>query len=383
MKTKKYGSKSTALLGAIAMVMIAVVSIVGVTFAWFTASPDPRVTGINAQVQGAETLLISQVNVDGTFRRTVLWTDITGVTAQAFASRKTAGALTSVTPLANPNGTLNLDPNSLHGLIQFQEGMEFCPNLFEAWWIVTDEATRDDILDGTFGDDSTPTTAAVLAAKEVQVLFSETGWESNPALKWYTYEREATSGNWIYFPLFFRSLTGITDIYIELPSAVGNITGEGTLVNTMGNSTLARQLIDQSIRMAFIQNALTVPSQDYVQTAMQTVYQPRLSPSTTTGSGAFLGDLLGERGGGHIVPNLYSTKTFADGSTTITGAAGRNLIHIGSAPEFDADDTSTTVAIGVYIWIDGNDIYNTSFAANSDFLAQIQFFGIARPTTTP
>jgi len=39
---KLKGNKTAALLGAIAMVMIAVVSIVGVTFAWFTASPLHR-----------------------------------------------------------------------------------------------------------------------------------------------------------------------------------------------------------------------------------------------------------------------------------------------------------------------------------------------------
>jgi hypothetical protein len=373
MKTRKM-NKGTALLGAIAMVMIAIVSIVGVTFAWFSASPDPRVTGINAEVAGAETLLISQNGLEGTFRRTVTWAEINGTATTnggPHASRLIPNQLTSVTPRALANGDLYIESDENN--LEFMGGMIFSEALFTTWFNAN-EPTRDDVLGGTFGTAA----AAFDRAKEINVNFNNTNWETSPALAWYTYDGSPVSTGWIYFPLFFRSLTGAVDIYLQLPTAVDS-TASGTFVNSSGNATVARRLIGQSIRMAFIQNENDIDSM-----LRQTVYQPILSPSVNPQAENFLGDLLGDRGGGHIVPNLYNTQKWADGNTTITGGGGLPLIHIGTAPEFVMGSASTTVQIDVYIWVCGNDIYNTTFAANSDFLAQIQFFGIQRPIiTTP
>jgi len=375
---KLKGNKTAALLGAIAMVMIAVVSIVGVTFAWFTASPDPRVMDIRAEVKGADTLLISHNGTDGSFKRTVAWGEITG--ANGHASSTVEGELSSVTP------KVDFDNNNAFvltgGVLNFaEEGMVFSNAFFDKWF-TDNEDTRDAVLGEVF--------ATALEARDtargLNINYALAGWQDNAEnkaiLTWYDYAPNLApgnqSGNWFYFPLFFRSLTGTTDIYLELPSAENINTGiDGTYVNTEDhNASDARKLVSQSIRFAFVQGTNV------------TVYQPRTANLATANDNFYIGDLLGERGGGNIVPNLYTFVTWEDGVTNIEGSAGRRLIHIGVADEFDGTTTisaeETTAEIGIYIWIDGNDIYNTSFVANSIFEAQIQFFGIRQPEdTTP
>jgi len=376
MKKKFKGNKTAALLGAIAMVMIAVVSIVGVTFAWFTASPDPRVTGIQASVAGADTLLMSHLNAEGTFRSTVTWGEISGLTSAKHTAALIADKLSPVTPIALANNKLDLAAGTLHETLKFVGGMEFDETLFEEWF---DEADSAEIL-AVLGAAYTVINAEVIeAAQNVELLYSDLAWASSAkavALTWYKYGSQIsnTSGNWYYFPLFFRSLSGDTDIYLELPT---NYNGtEFTFVDTEMNNTLGRQLISQSIRFAFVQNAYTVGT--YNEPATGFVYKPYPERSDNSQAAGFLGDLAGERGGGNIVPNLYETTLHGAGEQINTSYGERNLLKVGFAPEYDDENPFTTVCIGVYIWVDGNDIYNTSFSADSLFLAQLSFFGIKR-----
>ncbi|MCL2630526.1 MAG: hypothetical protein FWD49_03245 [Firmicutes bacterium] len=381
MKKNKFMNKGTALFGAIAMVMIAVVSIVGVTFAWFSASPDPRVTGIRAEVAGAETLQISHLGTDGTFSRILTWTSIsTNPHAQANLPAK----LTSVTPQANrTTGEVEL---GLNNRLQFYgDGMEFCPDLFEDWF-VANETTRDTVLGETFATYD----LAIDKAMEMGIIYSglPSTWANHPAFNWYKYKGGVLSyattpgtgdGGWYFFPLFFRASSD-TDIYIALPTADGG--HDNTFADSRENGTIARQIISQSVRFAFVHNGETV------------VYkpQPEIVGGTNAGAAANLtGDLLDTRGGGNIVPNIYNAHTWASVAGTIPSTdivkggpevSGANLLKIGTTDAFDDSTTAlaeeTTTRIDIYIWVDGNDIYNTNFAANSNFIAQLQFYGIAK-----
>jgi|GEM_PF-2204067 len=469
--TKKKNStmkRTSALFGAIAMVMVAVFMIVGVTFAWFTTAADPRVSQISARVTGAGNLMIS-TRRDGSFTQNLEWDRITGVdnTNQRHAQTRTSidEGLTPVTPIAIDRVSAYEDAGNWysgaitgHDLditnvaqpavvaeqsnrLTFAEGMAWNDGLFSNWFNNYFVGTMVDGTAITAGDfaqvravqmlnpyahDLTGGTLGTIGTRELAP-----GAGTDHLLDWgsgrfYSYSALHTpmsgdgsiattitdDSNFIFFPLYFRSTVPM-NIYLDLhhnPSALTEERGaRGDSSRTYFRSDnpsniFPQDLLDLSLRVAFFQHAITgatVINPDATTPAANldrlTVFRPNTDMTGRFTVGAaenFRGNAVDAQGGGHIIHDIYDVETHATAvqHTAIPGSPAGRRLPIGRTVPYNtaaaggvATSNYTITRVDVYIWVDGNDLFNTPHVANSIFEANLQFHGreAAMPATDP
>jgi len=98
-----------------------------------------------------------------------------------------------------------------------------------------------------------------------------------------------------------------------------------------------------------------------------TIYDPYLQKA------AIQGDLLGNAGGGHVIEGLYDSPNYYKYSLAPV-VEGVKRIPLGVCDKAEGLEPKVT-AIRIYIWVEGNDLDNTSFVAGGNFVAGLRFYG--------
>jgi len=186
----------------------------------------------------------------------------------------------------------------------------------------------------------------------------------------------STDSSFIFFPLFFRSASP-RDISLVLnPNQERGDNNRYSHFSFSPNDLqdyFPQEILHLPLRVAFYQHAVgSIPSQ-------LTVFRPN---SDLTGifdgknADDFRGDLIGSRGMGHIVPNIYNSYTWCD----VVLANGNKRLQIGRTTAFDASQANmnmndTITRIDVYIWVEGNEEFSSPIIASSVFDMNLRFYG--------
>jgi len=337
--------KKSLLFSAAAMVLVSLVAVTGVTFAWFSAARNPSVNQIDAKVTSSGSLLIA-TNYSGTYKPNLTFREILDANQHLEDI-----SLNAVTPKAGPDKKV-IAANE--GVVAFASGMEFSDELFKAWYI-----DDNNILDPQGLEQDADYIIALEAMRQ------------NPNLavagQFYDYVDDMPP-TLIAFTLYFRASEDM-DIYLDLPETENAL--NGTYFNskdrTLGSNntnTVAQQDLQYSLRAGFVSGA---PSSNGAIAAGQamTIYDPYQTHA------ALQGDLLGDKGGGNIIEGLYDSIQY---STSLPRVEGVLRIKIGTCNKATGEYPDVT-GIRIYIWVEGNDLDNTSFVAGGNFAASLRFYG--------
>ena len=195
---------------------------------------------------------------------------------------------------------------------------------------------------------------------------------------------EVITDHYMYFPLFFRANQRM-NVYLNLatandqtPASLNASYFRSDLDTQLSVNTVARQHLQESLRMGYVTGKGKTPTptvdEDYANTVVAgstlTVYEPHPQKNAP-----YKGNVTGGNSGGNIIENLYSTVTWDDLDGSAVAPHRANQLFLGTCESYD-DTEETIMVVHFYIWIDGNDVSCTSFAAGGLFATKLQFIGI-------
>lgn len=202
---------------------------------------------------------------------------------------------------------------------------------------------------------------------------------------------ENLSQDYMYIPVYFKSPSDVQDVYLTFPKANETAETHSRFVSSYGTNTTAQKQLERSLRLGFF--VTDAAGNNYDTTTVSTGQEMTIYAPFDTIGADIQGDYTGKNQGGIIIPNLYRVDYSYGGNLLTTTNARRTALtaltakgvkglHLGTINPTTYDsvtgdvEKSSIMLVHFFVWIEGNDVDNTSSVAGGTFKTVLTFLGI-------